>query len=418
MARASSALSYSSVRAYLECPLRWRFLYIDGLREAPKGYFSFGRTVHSVLEEMLKPFVVPDGQRIGGPRAQTTLDGWSLRPGGAATALLPLSEVQALYERKWVSEGYTSPDEEARYRALGLEMLHGFWRTLSLAPPRPIAVEEHLEAIWDGIPIHGYVDRIDRTENGGLEILDYKTSRELSQDDAKGSDQLALYQVLVERNFSAPVEALTLYHMRALRPLTVPPKGAGELTELQGRVSYARDGIRSGAYDPTPGRHCGRCEFQERCPEFREVPVGDRARLAELVDRFAELRAAEARLEGELRTTAQALHEAATVLGVHRIPGSDRVARRRRESDVRAVTPPSGPAASPSPLIPGPPTGNPSGTEATPGSPDRPTAGPPTERPAGRSIPRWYWELESKGAPRRPSGRPEASPGSDDVPST
>ncbi|HEV2429141.1 MAG TPA: hypothetical protein VGV64_04760, partial [Thermoplasmata archaeon] len=119
-----------------------------------------------------------------------------------------------------------------------------------------------------------------------------------------------------------------------------------------------------------------------------------------------------------LRTTAQALHEAATLLGVHRIPGSDRVARRRRESDVPAGAPPSGPATPTPSSIPGPPVVNASAAEAAPGSPVRPTAGPPTERPAGRPVPRWYWELESRGAPRRPSGRPEAASGSDDVPST
>ncbi|EQD27879.1 hypothetical protein B1B_18994, partial [mine drainage metagenome] len=52
---AIAQLSYSSIRAYEECPLRWKFLYVDRLPEAPRGYFSFGRTVHSVLEELLQP---------------------------------------------------------------------------------------------------------------------------------------------------------------------------------------------------------------------------------------------------------------------------------------------------------------------------------------------------------------------------
>ncbi len=326
-------LSYSSVRAYLECPQRWKFLYVDGLKEAPKGYFSFGRTVHEVLEALLRPLAESPGPPAGPPRGrQRTLDAF---PGGAAKLpgqLMPLETLLEAYRGAWVSEGYTSAEEEERYRRLGAEILSSYWRLLSSALPRPVAVEQHLEATWDGIRVHGYIDRLDRTDAGGLEIVDYKTSRELSEEDARESDQLGLYQVLVERNFREPVEALTLYHLRQLRPLSVPPKGPDALSSLFDRVGSARDGIRSRSFEPAPGRHCPRCEFQSLCPEFRGVPESERAHLADLVDRFARLREEEGRLETELRSAAAELHEAADRLKVHRIPGTGRVARRKPEA--------------------------------------------------------------------------------------
>jgi len=326
-----SALSYSSVRAYLECPLRWKFLYVDHLPEAPRGYFSFGRSVHSVLEAMLLPLVRPAPKVVAEGVAQTTLDEWPGETVSAPGRLPSREEVLAEYEKDWVSEGYTSPDEEARYRELGVEMLTSYWQSLCDAPPTPVAVEAHLEAEWDGIPIHGYIDRIDATPTGGLEIIDYKTTRELSHEDARSSDQLGMYQVLVERNFPRPVESLTLLHLRSLTPLTVPPKPTAELGELYDRVGTARDGIRSSSFEPTPGRQCSRCDFRAMCPEFREVPEAERERLTGLVDRFAELRAEEGRLESELRRTAQELHRAAEELGVHRVAGRRAVALRKRE---------------------------------------------------------------------------------------
>ncbi|MCI4349192.1 MAG: PD-(D/E)XK nuclease family protein [Thermoplasmata archaeon] len=333
MATASGALSYSSVRTYLECPLRWKFLYVDGLSEAPKGYFSFGRTVHTVLEELVRPLVEP-AQRIPRPgQAQRTLDRW--RAAGEAPSssrLMSEDELEALYLRSWVSDGYVSTEEEERYRTLGAELLRSYRDLLAKSPPTPVAIEEHLEADWNGIPIHGYVDRIDRTPSGGLEILDYKTSRELRHEDARDSDQLGLYQVLVERNFSAPVEALTLYHLRSFRPLSVPPKPQAQLDALHERVGQARDGMRSQSYEPTPGRQCQRCEFQARCPEFRSVPESERERLERLVDQYRELRTEESRVGGELRRIAEELHHAAEDLGVHRIPGSRETLHRRRES--------------------------------------------------------------------------------------
>jgi putative RecB family exonuclease len=327
----SGALSHSSVHTYLECPLRWKFLYVDKLTEAARGYFSFGRTVHSVLEELLRPYLVP-GARItaSGDRQRTLLE---FSPHAAAPDghLMTPKELLATYERLWVSDGYVSAEEEARYRSLGADLLLRYRETLERERPAPVAVEAHLEARWDGIPIHGYLDRIDRTPNGGLEILDYKTSREMSAAEAMGSDQLALYQVLVQKNFPEPVESLTLYHLRSLKPFRTPPRKREVLESLHERVGTVRDGIRSQAFEPKPGRQCGRCEFKDRCPEFRAVPAAERDRLAELVDRFARLRQEESRLDGELRQAAEALHREAERLGVHRFAGQSATAIRQRE---------------------------------------------------------------------------------------
>jgi RecB family exonuclease len=328
----ASPLSYSSFRTYEECPLRWKFLYVDRLPETPRGYFTFGRVVHSVLEELVRPLLIAGGRRLPSGDAQRTLD--EFHPGGPApSGGVPMSaeELLALYDRSWLSDGYTSPEEEARYRALGRELLLRYHGRLLRAPPQPVAVEEHLEARWDGIPIHGYIDRIDRGADGGLEIIDYKTSRELSREDAQASDQLSIYQVLVESNYTEPVAGLTLYHLRSLTPHRAPPRPREALRRLHDRVGTAVDGIRAEAFEPAPGRQCARCDFQARCPEFRSVPATDGARLAEAVDRFRRLRQQERDLEQELRRTADELHRAAEQFGVHRIPGAGAVALRRRE---------------------------------------------------------------------------------------
>jgi putative RecB family exonuclease len=328
---AIAQLSYSSIRAYEECPLRWRYLYVDHLPEAPKGYFSFGRTVHSVLEELLQPYVVPAGRRTPEGAHQRTLDEFPRRGETQRRTPWSIEELLAAYDRHWSNEGYTSPEEEERYRALGREILLGYRATLEQERPQPIAIEEHLTARWAGVAIHGFIDRIDRTESGGLLVMDYKTTRELSHRDASTSDQLTLYQVLVEKNFSDPVEALSLFHLRTLTSLTTPPRDRSALEDLSYRVGVVSDGIRSDAFEPTPGRQCSRCDFRNRCPEFRPVPPGERVRLQELVDRFEQLRAEEGRISQELSHTAQELHRAAENLGVHRVEGKSSAAVRKRE---------------------------------------------------------------------------------------
>lgn len=355
-------LSYSSVRTYLECPLRWRYLYLERLPEAPRGYFSFGKTVHSVLEELLRPYLRPTARRTEAG-TQRTLEDFGARA-AAPPPPLRTEEMLAIYDRIWIPDGYESTEEEARYRDLGRSLLLRYHRQIVDRPPTPVAIEPHLETTWEGVPIHGYIDRIDLTDSGGLEVLDYKTSRGLSLQDALTSDQLALYQVLVERNFPHPVERLALIDLRGGAHLATPPRTPGHLAQLRESVGEVADGIRDEEFAPRPGRACARCEFQSRCPEFREVPPEERGRLAGLVNRFAELRDSERAIEQELRAAALALHTEAERLGLHRIPGDAFLAHRQRErATVRGR----------------------SGT--TDGSP---TPSEPSPNLRGR----WYWELE------------------------
>ncbi|MCI4325273.1 MAG: PD-(D/E)XK nuclease family protein [Thermoplasmata archaeon] len=393
-----SPLSYSSVRAYLECPLRWKYLYIDRLPEAPRGYFSFGRVIHSVLEEAVRPLVVPSVRKTPSGRSQLTLEdfraGEAKRAASEPRAVGETEAVLEMYRRAWVSDGYTSPEEETRYKRLGEEILTGYWETVRASPPTPVAIEEHLEATWDGIPVHGYVDRVDRTPTGGLDVVDYKTSREISRTEAKESDQLALYQVLVQENFSDPVEGLTLYHLRSLTPLRTSPRAPPVLEELHGRVAVVRDGIRAAEYPPTPGRQCPRCDFRSICPEFKEVPDGDRERLALLVDRFRELRERELALSGELEATASELHKAAEDLGLHRIPGTKDVAIRRREESWRYDAYRVGQVLAEHGLSARVDRSDSEAVRKLAKDPEVPAAAREAIASAGSRRTRWYWELE------------------------
>lgn len=324
-------LSYSGFKTYAECPLRWKFLYIDELPQAPRSYFSFGRSIHSALEALVAPLVPTAGGRGDAPRQrQRTLKDFE-RPRGSVPAPMSLDELLKAYESTWVREGYSRPDEERRYFELGQDLLSRYYAQFIAAPPRPLAVEEDLAAEVEGLPVHGILDRIDELPSGGLEIVDYKTTKELSLRDAQESDQLTLYQLLVEKNYAAPVEALTLYHLRSLTPLTSPARKEAAVADLTVRLGEAADGIRAQDYEPKPGPYCSRCEFRNLCPEFREIPLGERERIATLVGRYTQLKKDADALEGELRLAADALHHEAERLGIHRFTVPGTTVHRRKE---------------------------------------------------------------------------------------
>ncbi len=258
-------LSYSSFHTYEECPQRWKYLYVDGLKEAERSYFSFGRSMHLTLEAFVGPLTSPHRVRRN---AQMTIFDFGAHP--PAVHPMSLEELLGRYRELWIRDGYGSEDEENKYFLIGTDLLKRFHQQFVNARPVTVAVEQDLSGKLGDVPIHGIVDRIDLRETKTLEVVDYKTTRELTLEDARTSDQLTFYQVIVQQNYREPVEALTLYHLRSLRPLTAPARSERTVETLVSRVAVVSDAIREEMFQPRTGPACRRCEFRPRCPAFRK----------------------------------------------------------------------------------------------------------------------------------------------------
>ena len=128
-------LSYTQISRYQSCPLWYKLQYIDGLKPKDKWYFSFGTTMHSCAEHFFKVRVPPPPS---------------------------LDELLEFYEENWLSEGYESAEEEAKYRAYGEQLLAKFWKIHSTDFRMPVAVEKMFYIDIEGVKLRGYIDRIDK----------------------------------------------------------------------------------------------------------------------------------------------------------------------------------------------------------------------------------------------------------------
>ena len=144
-----------------------------------------------------------------------------------------LDELLQFYEENWLSAGYESPEEETKYKDYGREILSRFWEIHSASFQVPIAVERMFNIDIEGVKLRGFIDRVDKLQNGKLSIVDYKTNKELfTVDDLKKDLQLTLYQLAAQRLWQLPVEKLTLYHMRSNTPCSCEPRDEKQLEEL------------------------------------------------------------------------------------------------------------------------------------------------------------------------------------------
>ena len=238
-------LSHSSMSMYLECPQKFKFRYIDKLPEQPKWFFSFGQSVHAALEFL---YSIP--------------------------ALPPPTLAQLLehYKKNWKKDGYKNAEQEREHLAEGEKILTDFYKLHIKDFRLPLFAEYKFEFEVEGVPLLGFVDRIDRLDNGNLSVIDYKTGKAIKQERLHEDRQLTLYQMAVERLLGAKVERLTFYHLPSQKPLTVGPRAQQQLDALAETIVSVNEGIQAERFDPTPSEKvCQWCDFRPHCPVFKSM---------------------------------------------------------------------------------------------------------------------------------------------------
>lgn len=268
-------LSHSSINLYLDCPKKWQFKYIDKIPEKPRHFFSFGKTVHDALEFLY------GGQTLPPP---------------------DLERLLAYYEEHWISEGYKDSQQEEDYRAQGRRILEEYYAKHIDEFRLPYFVEYEFLLKVDGVPVRGFVDRIDKIGDDALEILDYKTGKAIPKSRVEQDAQLTMYQMACEELLGLKVEKLTFYHLPSQTPLTSGRRSPDAVKELRERIVTTAKQIQEERFDPRPSeRKCDWCDYKPLCPVFKHLyathdapeqapAIKSDAKLAKLVDKFGKMK--------------------------------------------------------------------------------------------------------------------------------
>jgi len=324
-------LSYTKISLYQSCPLCYKLQYIDGLEPKDKWYFSFGRTMHMCAEYFFKVRVPPPPS---------------------------LNELLHFYEQNWLAESYESPEEEARYRVYGREILTKFWEIHQADFRMPVAVERLFYIDIEGVKLTGYIDRIDKLDSGGLSIVDYKTNKELFTTEAIEKDlQLTLYQLAAEQTWQLPVGKLTLYHFRSNTPCSCGPRDEAQLNEARRLVLEVAEGIAQQKFPAIESQNCP-CDFPEHCPyykqqymtpELAQPAILDGITATEAIKQYVSLQSQIKELQSQFDEIKQRLIDFCQAEGLNRVYGREHAITYKlvektgfSEDEVRALLEPEG----------------------------------------------------------------------------
>lgn len=246
--------SFSRLKAFDQCPARYRYRYLKGLREAFQSVEAhLGTVVHDVLEWLYR-------EREGA--ADPTPDA-------------ALERFDAIWQERWdeavaVIRIDDRPDDS---RLVGHEMLRRFFDAVFRDDrSRTLALEQRFSLrISENIHFTGFADRVGRTERGRLFVVDYKTSKSLgdSSDFSEGL-QAPLYAACALAGDGGDTEALAGYHYLRHGETHWHPVDRDRSQHLIDRFRVLADTARSATDFPTrPGPLCAWCGFNHLCPDAR-----------------------------------------------------------------------------------------------------------------------------------------------------
>ncbi|MEA3307734.1 MAG: PD-(D/E)XK nuclease family protein, partial [Elusimicrobiota bacterium] len=196
-----------------------------------------------------------------------------------------------------------------------IEMLEAYYEKHHKTFKVPFLLEYRTTVEVDGLKVIIIVDKINYLGNGEIEIVDYKTGKNVS----RSTDQVYLYQKMCEldpklkdkiyqrygdRVQNVKIRSMEYYYVPGLREIMFE-RGADEaIGALWDRALKAADGIREEKFEPNPGElQCKFCDFKAACPIFNNnkaiitneaEPVNydkdkEYSKLATLVDDYGKL---------------------------------------------------------------------------------------------------------------------------------
>ncbi|HLY34147.1 MAG TPA: PD-(D/E)XK nuclease family protein [Jatrophihabitantaceae bacterium] len=240
--------------AAFDCPRRYRFTYVDRptpVRGPASAHNTLGAAVHVALHRW-----------------------WQLE-----RAKRTPESAELLLERNWQHNGFRDEAQSEQWRAIAQRWVRAYVAQLDPAD-EPVGVERYVATPTESLVLEGRVDRID-ARGDSLVVVDYKTGRRPpTDDDARGSQALAMYVLAARRTLRRACTRVELHHLPSGGVAAFEHTDESLARHLQRAqqtaddIVAATDTLASGAdrddvFPARPTTSCSWCDFRAHCPEGR-----------------------------------------------------------------------------------------------------------------------------------------------------
>jgi ATP-dependent exoDNAse (exonuclease V) beta subunit len=246
-------LSASAIDQYERCPLAYKLSRDWRLPEEPAARTQFGAAMHLAIKSYF------DGVRAGRPPDEAT--------------------VIACFLDEFSKTKIEEEIQRELYEKEGREQLTRCLRS-PLAQPggEVLDTERSIHFHIGDASVRAKMDRLDRIGDGEVAVVDYKTGKPKTQDDADDSLQLSIY-ALAARHMGHTAAALVFINLENCTAVE-SSRSADELTKTEKRVLEVARAIADGKFEPKPGLQCDGCSYHGICPAHEAMAFVPEGQLA------------------------------------------------------------------------------------------------------------------------------------------
>jgi DNA helicase-2/ATP-dependent DNA helicase PcrA len=237
-------LSASSIEDYENCPLKFKFGHYLKIPTGPQAALTFGNIMHRSVRHYFE-----------------------LRAKGEAS----FEAVKGFYESAWRKTGFEDEYQEQAYKRAGLEQLRAFVVKQESSETLPLSMESSFSLDLGEVWLEGRIDQINplvlpaREGEGAVELIDYKTGKPRSQQDADKSLQLSVYALAAQEQMKLRPRRLTFYCLTNNQPVHTV-RTEKDLQAVKTEILTVADQIRQNHFPATPGFVCKFCDYRPICP--------------------------------------------------------------------------------------------------------------------------------------------------------
>lgn len=232
-------LSPFKISIFLNCPLRYKFHYIDKLYKKYKkerNYLSFGDSLHRTLRDFFKIEIEERSYE----------------------------NLEKIYRKNWLRKGYASLEEEREWGLKGIKILKRFYQ-LEDFRVKPFLLEKSLYSYYHSFRLFGRIDRADLIEKEQVIIIDYKTGKIKEESEMVNKLAAAIYKFLLEKNYRKKVVKVINYYLLSQKRVfyTFTEEEFKNYLQLIENIGLAI--LKEKDFLPKKSSLCKYCDFIEIC---------------------------------------------------------------------------------------------------------------------------------------------------------
>ena len=308
--------SHSRISTFEQCPIKYKFKYIDKLEALRESVESFlGKLVHLALEKLYQDLKF---QKLN------TLEEL-------------ISHFTTLWEKEWNDNIVIIRKEypKENYKQMGIKFITGYYNhykpfnhTKTLGLEQKVTMDLDSEGKYK---MQGFIDRLSMGNGDQYEIHDYKTSNSLPLQDYLQKDrQLALYQIAIQKMFPDAVKIELIWHFLAFDKEMRVTKTAEELEKLREDTIRLIQKIEQTT--EFPPKVSALCDYKT---DAMPAEAFSKDNGVKMVNEYAALSEKQKEIEIELEELKKKMFVFADKEGIEAISGADVVARLKKYKNIK-----------------------------------------------------------------------------------